>query len=74
MTSKFAVGVSVWFCSQTIDCTIDAPNCMLWLPFNHVVVFSTTLVDASRDDCVEFNDQLVNAAPVPQHAPLRFRR
>ena len=47
---KLAVGTSVWFCSHTSAWTTVPPNCRLWLPFSHVVVFSITLVDASRDD------------------------
>ena len=74
MMSNSAVGTSVWFCSHTSACTIVAPNCMLWLPFSQVVVFSSTLVEASRDDWPEPRLGFVNCAPVPQHAMLKFRR
>ena len=74
LTPKFAVGTSVWFASHTSACTIVAPTCMLWFPFNQVVVFSSTFVEASRDDCPAPRLQLVSCAPVPQHAPLRLSR
>ena len=71
---KFAVGTSVWFCSHTLASTNDPPKLRLWLPFAQVAAFSMTLVDASRDDCVELRPGFVNWNPVPQQAELKFRR
>src|SRR5262245_28757797 len=55
---------------------------MVWLPFNQVAVSSMTRVDASRDElpdapapvAVTPLARLVSRKPVPQHAPLKFRR
>ena len=61
-----------WARLQLLDVVLIIVGPIIAVFTSHV--FSTTLVEASRDDCPEPRPGLVSAAPVPQHAPLKLRR
>ncbi len=61
----FAVGISVWFFSQTVYCVAEPPNAKLCVPLSHVTASSNNNAVALRDEGVGLLNALVVAFAPP---------